>query len=227
MALRHQRRLLQRSEINLGREGTAQAANFPELRNEIVALKKLEQEQKELTLRIAQLEEGIKRIEAERQQNTEDQNAAIAKLEAEKKPLLQQRNQAKTTADVCERELAAVERRIRENETADRNLLKQLSDLHALDPAPADFEALAATINARRARLPEERAELMRARLGSADAAHLAKEKLLAAESELAVVEKKIERVRSEFEARDRKLNENIRVQQEAVREARARHHKV
>ena len=114
MALRHQRRLLQRSEINLGREGTAQAANFPELRNEIVALKKLEQEQKELALRIAQLEEGIKRIEAERQQNTEDQNAAIAKLEAEKKPLLQQRNQAKTTADVCERELAAVERRIRE-----------------------------------------------------------------------------------------------------------------
>ncbi|PYL80746.1 MAG: hypothetical protein DMF21_07690 [Verrucomicrobia bacterium] len=227
MALRHQRRLLQRSEINLGREGTAQAANFPELRNEIVALKKLEQEQKELALRIAQLEEGIKRIEAERQQNTEDQNAAIAKLEAEKKPLLQQRNQAKTTADVCERELAAVERRIRENETADRTLLKQLSDLHALDPAPADFEALAATINARRARLPEERAELMRARLGSADAAHLAKEKLLAAESELAVVEKKIERVRSEFEARDRKLNENIRVQQEAVREARARHHKV
>ena len=196
MALRHQRRLLQRSEINLGREGTAQAANFPELRNEIVALKKLEQEQKELALRIAQLEEGIKRIEAERQQNTEDQNAAIAKLEAEKKPLLQQRNQAKTTADVCERELAAVERRIRENETADRTLLKQLSDLHALDPAPA-VEHRGVDDAAGRARLPEERAELMRARLGSADAASLAKEKLLAAESELAVVEKKIERVRS------------------------------
>src|SRR5207247_407119 len=143
MALRHQRRLLQRSEINLGREGTAQAANFPELRNEIVALKKLEQEQKELTLRIAQLEEGIKRIEAERQQNTADQNAAIAKLEAEKKPLLQQRNQAKTTADVCERELAAVERRIREYETTDRTLLKQLVDLPALEPPPSDFEARA------------------------------------------------------------------------------------
>jgi len=41
IALRHDRRLLQRSEINLGREVTAQAANFPELRNEIVALKKL------------------------------------------------------------------------------------------------------------------------------------------------------------------------------------------
>src|SRR6058998_1596504 len=60
MALRHQRRLLQRSEINLGREGTAQAANFPELRNEIVALKKLEQEQREVALRIARIEEGIK-----------------------------------------------------------------------------------------------------------------------------------------------------------------------
>src|SRR5881409_643036 len=53
MALRHERRLLQKSEINLGREGIAQAANFPELRNEIVALKKLEQEQKEVALRIA------------------------------------------------------------------------------------------------------------------------------------------------------------------------------
>jgi len=35
MALRHEKRLLQKSEINLGREGTAQAASFPELRNEI------------------------------------------------------------------------------------------------------------------------------------------------------------------------------------------------
>jgi len=53
MALRYEKRLLQKSEINLGREGTSQAANFPELRNEIVALKKLEQEQKEVALRIA------------------------------------------------------------------------------------------------------------------------------------------------------------------------------
>ena len=68
IALRHDRRLLQKSEINLGREGTAQAANFPELRNEIVALKKLEQEQKEVALRIARIDEGIKRIEEERQQ---------------------------------------------------------------------------------------------------------------------------------------------------------------
>ena len=227
IALRHEKRLLQKSEINLGREGTAQAANFPELRSEIVALKKLEQEQKEVALRIARIEEGIKRIEEERQQNAREQAAAIARLESEKKPLLQQRNQAKHNLDVCERELAAVERRIQESEAADRNLLKQLSDLHALDPAPADLETRSASITARRARLPEERAELIRARLGSADAARLAKEKLNAVEAELAAVEKNIARTRSEFEARDRKLNDNIRAQQEAARDARTHHQTV
>lgn len=224
IALRHTRRLLQKSEINLGREGTEQAANFPELRNEIVALKKLEQEQKEVALRIAQIEEGIKKIETERQQNARDQAEAIGKLEVEKKPLVQQRNQAKHTADVCERELAGVERRIQESEAADRDLLKQLSELHALNPSPPDLEARAASISARRARLPEERAELVRARLGSAGAARLAKEKLAAAEAELSVVEKNIGRVRDEFEARDRKLNDSIRAQEEALREARAHH---
>jgi hypothetical protein len=227
IALRHERRLLQKSEINLGREGTMQAANFPELRNEIVALKKLEQEQKEVALRIAQIEEGIKKIEADRQQNARDQNAAIAKLEVEKKPLLQQRHQAKHTADLCERELAAVERRIQENDATDRDLLKQLAELQGLNPQPADLEAKSASISSRRVRLPEERAELVRARLGSADAARLAKEKLIAAEAELAVVEKNIERTRSEFEARDRKLNDNIRTQQEAVQEARTQHQTV
>jgi hypothetical protein len=227
MALRHEKRLLQKSEINLGREGTAQAANFPELRNEIVALKKLEQEQKEVALRIAQIEEGIKKIEEERQQNTRDQHAAIAKLEAEKKPLLQQHNQAKNAVDVCERELAGVGRRIQENESAERDLLKQLSDLDEINPPPSDLEARSANISARRAHLPEERAELVRARLGSADAARLAKEKLIAAAAELSIVEKNIERVRSEFEGRDRKLNDNIRVQQEALREARAQHQTV
>ncbi len=227
IALRHEKRLLQKSEINLGREGTTQAANFPELRSEIVSLKKLEQEQKEVALRIAQIEEGIERIEAERQQNTRDQNDAVAKLETEKKPLLQQRNQAKHAADLCERELAAVARRIQENDAADRDLLKQLSDLQARNPPPPDLEAQSASISARRARLPEERAELVRARLGSADVARLAKEKLIAAEAELSVVEKDIEVVRSEFEARDRTLNESSRAQQEAVREARARHQTV
>src|SRR5216110_1500107 len=227
IALRHEKRLLQKSEINLGREGTAQAANFPELRNEIVALKKLEQEQKEVTLRIARIDEGIKKIEEERQQNAREQSEAIAKLEAEKKPLLQRRNQTKNNVDVCERELAAVERRIRESEAADRDLLKQLSDLHALDPAPADLEARTANITTRRARLPEERAELVRARLGSAEASRLANEKSNAAEAELFAVEKNITRTRSEFEARDRKLNDNIRTQQEAARNARARHQTV
>src|SRR5438034_2978130 len=227
IALRHEKRLLQRSEINLGREGTAQAANFPELRNEIVALKKLEQEQKEVALRIARIEEGIKRIEEERQQNAREQAEALAKLEADKKPLLQQQNQAKHNLDVCERELAGMERRLQESEAADRDLLKQLSDLHALNPPPADLEARSANITARQARLPEERAELIRARLGSADAVRLAKEKLNAVEAELSAVEKNIERTRSEFEARDRKLNDNIRAQQEAARDARARHQTV
>jgi hypothetical protein len=227
IALRHEKRLLQKSEINLGREGTAQAANFPELRNEIVALKKLEQEQKEVALQIARIEEGIKKIEEERQQNARAQAEAIAKLEAEKKPLLQQRNQAKQNVDVCERELAGVERRIQESEAADRDLLKQLSDLHALNPAPADLDVRSASITARRARLPEERSELVRARLGSADAVRLAKEKLNAAEAELSAVEKNIARTRSEFEAHDRKLNDNVRAQQEAARDARTHHQTV
>ena len=227
MALRHERRLLQKSEINLGREGTAQAANFPELRNEIVALKKLEQEQKEVALRLARIEEGIKRIEGERQQISREQAQTIAKLEAEKKPLIQQRNQAKSTAEVCERELAGVERRIQESEATDRDLLKQLSDLHALDPAPPDLETLSASIMAKRARLPDERAELVRARMGSTDAVRTAKEKLTSAESELATLEKNTARTRSEFEARDRKLGESIRTQQQAARDARARHQTV
>jgi hypothetical protein len=227
MALRHERRLLQKSEINLGREGTTQAANFPELRNEIVSLKKLEQEQKEVALRLARIEEGITRIGDERKQIARDQAQAIAKLEAEKKPLIQQRNQTKTTMEVCERELAAVERRIQESDAADRDLLKQFSDLHALTPAPPDLEALSAAIMAKRARLPDERAELVRARMGGADAVRTAKEKLASTESELAAVEKNIARTRSEFEARDRKLAESIGTQQQAARDARARHQTV
>ena len=227
MALRHERRLLQKSEINLGREGTTQAANFPELRNEIVALRKLEQEQKEVAFRIARIDEGIKRIEEERQQIAHDLSQAISKFEAEKKPLLQQRNHAKANAEVCERELANVERRLQQSEATDRDLLKQLSDLHALDPVPPDLEALAAGIMTKRARLPEEQAELVRARLGGTDAVRTATEKLTSAESELATVEKNITRTRSEFETRDRKLVETIRTQQQAARDARTRHQTV
>ncbi len=224
MALRHEKRLLQKSEINLGREGTSQAANFPELRNEIVALKKLEQEQKEVALRIAQIEDGIKKIEEQREKNRQEQNEALARLEAEKKPVLQRRNDARSAAELCERELAAVEERIRHNDTADRDLLKRLSELQAQAPPPGDLESKTAGIAAQRARLPEERAELVRARMGSADATRMAKEKLAAAEEELAAIEKNIERTRTEFEARDRGLTDNIHVQQEAIRESRAHH---
>jgi hypothetical protein len=226
MILRHEKRLLQRSEIALGREGTSQAANFPELRNEIVALKKLEQEQKEVALRIAQIEEGIKQIQAQREANANEQRDAMAKLESEKKPILQRRNDAKSAAELCEREVNAVEKRISENDAADQNLLKKLSGLQALTPPPADLEAQTAAISARRTRLPEERAELVRARLGSADASRIAKEKLAAAEQELAAIEKDIAKVRSEYEARDKSFADSTRAQQDAVREAK-QHHQV
>src|SRR5438270_13807 len=77
MALRHHRRVLQRAEIALGREGVEQAGNFPELRNEIVALKKLEQEQKEVAARIAQIEEASRQLDAERERNLDAQSDAI------------------------------------------------------------------------------------------------------------------------------------------------------
>ncbi len=224
MALRHEKRVLQRSEINLGREGTSQAANFPELRNEIVALKKLEQEQKEVALRISQIEEGIKKIESQRQDTQREQSEAIAQLDIEKKPILQRRNEAKIAADLCARELAAVDQRIEGNDTADRDLLKKLSELQAQTPPPADFESQSAAIAARRGRLPEERAELVRARLGSADANRAAKEKLGIAEDELNAMEKKVERTRSEYETRDKAFADSIAAQQEALREARTHH---
>jgi hypothetical protein len=105
--------------------------------------------------------------------------------------------------------------------------LKQLSDLHALDPAPPDLEALSAGIMAKRSRLPDERAELVRARMGSTDAVRTAKEKLNTADSELAAIEKNMARTRSEFETRDRKLAESIRTQQQAAHDARTRHQTV
>src|ERR1700736_3519851 len=226
MILRHEKRVLQKSEIALGREGTSQAANFPELRNEIVALKKLEQEQKEVAIRIAQIEEGIKKIEEQRSANVKEQSEAMAKLDAEKKPIPQRRNETKHAAERCEREVNAVEARIRVNEAADQMLLKKLSELQALEPAPADLETQVASLGVRRSRLPDERAELVRARMGSADASRLAKEKLTSAEAELAAIEKNIAKVRGEYEARDKGFADNIRSQQEAVREAR-QHHQV
>jgi hypothetical protein len=224
MALRHEKRVLQKSEVNLGREGCSQAVNFPEVRNEIVALKKLEQEQKEVALRIAQIEEGIRKIELQRAQNTKEQNEALAKLEEEKKPILERRNDAKAAADVCDRELSAVERRLQENDAADRELLKKLAELQAQVPPPEDLETQTAAISARRVRLPEERAEVTRARMGSAEACRTAREKLNRLDAEVAVVDKNIARVREEFEARDRVLNESSRAQQDALKDARGHH---
>src|SRR5207253_10339998 len=108
MALRHVKRQLQRSEIYLGREGTAQAASFPEVRNEIVALKKLEQEQKEVALRITQIEAAVKQIEAERAENARAEDEAISKLAKENKPILQQRDDPKSDATTGEREMPRV-----------------------------------------------------------------------------------------------------------------------
>jgi len=227
LALRHVKRQLQRSEIYLGREGTAQAASFPEVRNEIVALKKLEQEQKEVAMRIAQIEVALKQIEAERAENAGAQNDAIAKLEAKKKPILQQRDDAKNAATLCERELASVESRLQANDSADRELLKQLSALQAQVPPPADLDARTATLASKRARLPQERAEIVRAREGSAEACRQATQKLAAAEEELSATERNIARARARFEATDRALAEKVRARQDALRDARAQHQTV
>src|SRR5438477_9243623 len=203
MALRHVKRQLQRSEIYLGREGTAQAASCTEVRNEIVALRKLEQEQKEVALRIAQIEEALKQIDAERRENARFQNETIARLELDKKPLVQRFDEAKQGASVCERELSGVESRLQANDAADRDLLKQVSDLQAQTPPPADLESRKAALAARRVRLPEERGEILRAREGSAEACRQARQKLAAAEEALAAAERNIARVREEFEMKD------------------------
>jgi hypothetical protein len=227
IALRHEKRVLQKSEVNLGREGCSQAVNFPEVRNEIVALKKLEQEQKEVALRIAQIEEGIRQIELQREENARAQNGELARLEQEKKPILERRDAAKAASDLCDRELSGVERRLQDNDAADRDLLKKLSDLQAQVPPPEDIDKQMAAISARRVRLPEERAEVTRARLGSAEACRMAREKLSQHETDLGAVEKNIARVHGEYEARDRVLNESSRTQQEALKEARGQHETV
>ncbi|HEV3409155.1 MAG TPA: hypothetical protein VG095_02595 [Chthoniobacterales bacterium] len=227
MALRHERRVLQRAEIALGREGVNQAGNFPELRNEIVALKKLEQEQKEVALRITQIEAALKEIEAQRQQNAKEQAAALAALEEEKKPILQRHKEARATADLCDRELSGVERRLQDNDTADRELLQKISELQAQVPPPEDFDAQMAGLSSRRSQLPDQRAEIVRARLGAADACRQAKEKLAEQQAALDEIDKRIARVRSEFEAREKALNESARGQHDALKEARTHHQTV
>lgn len=227
MALRHEKRVLQKAEIALGREGVNQAGNFPELRNEIVALKKLEQEQREVAVRIAQIEEASKQIETQRQQNSTAMNEALAKLEEEKKPVVLARNQAKATADLCDRELSGVERRLQENDAADRDLLQKLTALQAQAPPPDDLDAQSSALSSRRSVLPQQRAEIVQARLGSAEACRQAKEKLSAQETALEEIDRRIAKARGEFEARDRSLNESSRAQQEALKEARTHHQTV
>ena len=227
MALRHEKRLLQKSEVSLGREGCSQAVNFPEVRNEIVALKKLEQEQKEVALRISQIEESIRKIELQRAQNEKEKNAALAKLEEEKKPILERWNETRLATELCDRELAGVERRLQDNDATDRELLKKLAELQAQVPPPSDLESQTAIIGARRQRLPDERSEITRARLGSAEACRTAREKLTKVEAEVAAADKNIARIREEYEARDRILTENSKAQQEGLKDARGHHQTV
>lgn len=227
IALRHEKRVLQKAEIALGREGVNQAANFPELRLEIVALKKLEQEQKEVAVRIAQAEEGLKQIEAQRQKNVREQQEAIAAVEEEKKPVLQRRNEAKATADLCDRELTGVERRLQDNDMADRDLLQKITALQAQAPPPDDLDSQVAGLSSKRAHLPGQRAEIARARLGAAAACRQAKEKLDREQELLDEIDKRIARIRGEFETRDRALNESARAQQDSLKEARAAHQTV
>src|SRR5207342_2930518 len=62
---------------------------------------------------------------------------------------------------------------------------------------------------------------------GSAGACRSAHERLSAAEALVAQADKNIARVRGEFEARDRALNESSRAQQEEVKQARQQHQTV
>src|SRR5205823_773425 len=141
-------------------------------------------EQKEVAARIAQIQEALKQIEVERKENSRAQAEAIARLEAEKKPMLQRRDEAKAAAAICDRQLAGVESRLQANDSADRELLTELSALQARVPPPDDLETRTAGLAAKRARLPEERAEIVRAREGSAEACRLARQKLALAEEQ-------------------------------------------
>ena len=227
LALKHEKRILQKSEIALGREGTAEAAKFPEVRNEIVALKKFEQEQKEVAARVAKIEEALQQIDGQRQENSREQAAALSELEEEKRPLAQRRDETKAAAERCEKELATVDRRLQESDAADREVLKKIEALQAQQPPPDDLQAQMDRLSEERARLPRDKAEMSQARLGSADACRSARERLAAEEALVAEIDKKISKVRAEFESRDRALNESARAQQEEVKQARQQHQTV
>ena len=133
-----------------------EAAKFPEVRNEIVALKKLEQEQKEVTVRIAKIEEALKQIDVQRQENSKEQAAVLGRLEEEKHPLVESRDEAKSAAERCDKELATIDYRMQENEATDRELLKKVAALQASEPPPADLQAQMDRLSADRARLPRK-----------------------------------------------------------------------
>jgi len=50
----------------------------------------------------------------------------MAKLETEKKPILQRRNEAKSASELCEREVNAVQRRIDENDAVDQEFAERI-----------------------------------------------------------------------------------------------------
>ena len=172
MALRHEKRVLQKSEIALGREGCLAGGQF----SRSCAMKSSRsrsssRSKRKSRVRIAQIEEGIKQIEAQRQENATEQNEALAALEEEKKPdppAAQSRPSPPPT--LCDRELAGVDRRLQDNDAADRELLQKLTELQAQVPPPADLDAQTAGLSTRRVQLPEQRAEITRARIGSAEA---------------------------------------------------------
>ena len=226
LALKHEKRVLQKAEIALGREGTAEAANFPEVRNEIVALKKLEQEQKEVAVRIAKIEEALKQIEAQRQENSSEQGSASRNSKNGKRPLVERRNERKPAAERCDKELATVDRRIQENEAADRELLKKLSVLEATEPPPADLQLQMDRISARngrgfRARKSRDDSGAPRERGG-----------LPRRQSQTDLREEELDRASGQehralganSKSRDRTLNESSRAQQEEVKQARQQH---
>ncbi len=169
----------------------------------------------------------MKRLEEQRQENAKEQNQALGALEEEKAPLQQLRNEAKAAADLCDRELSGVDRRLEENDRADRELLQALTALQQKTPPPDDLDAQNSALGSRRAHLPEQRAEITRARAGSAEACRMAKEKLDQHQAKLDEIDKRIAAVRADFEGRDRTLNESSRTQQEILKEARTHHQTV
>ena len=154
-----------------------------------------------------------------------------AKLETEKKPILQRRDEAKNAATICERELASVESRLQANDLADPRIAQSnFPALQAQAPPPADLDTRTAALAGKRARLPRERAEIVRAREGKrGSVAGRQHKKLATAEEELVGRGQRTSpRVRERFEATDRALAEKARGHSKMhCADARAQHQTV